>query len=59
MPRMAETEARRPYPNVRRRACQESFREHKGDSAQTEDILELIFMDVSREFDEFQVNTHL
>ena len=36
---MAETEARRPHPIVRRRACQHSFREHRGDSAQTEDIV--------------------
>ena len=36
---MAETEARRPHPIVRRRACQDSFREHRGDSAQTEDIV--------------------
>ena len=28
MPRMAETEARRPHPIVRRRARQDSFREH-------------------------------
>ena len=39
MPRMAETEARRPYPIVRRRACQHSVREHRDDSAQTEDIV--------------------
>ena len=36
---MAETEARRPHPIVRRRACQDSFREHRGDIAQTEDIV--------------------
>ena len=39
MPQMAETEARRPHPIVRRRACQDSFREHRGDSTQTEDIV--------------------
>ena len=39
MPRMAGTEARRPHPIVRRRACQDSFREHIGDSAHTEDIV--------------------
>ena len=39
MPRMAETEARRPHPIARRRACQDSFRERRGDSAQTEDIV--------------------
>ena len=39
MPRMAETEARRPHAIVRRPACQDSVREHRGDSAQTEDIV--------------------
>ena len=39
MPRMAETGARRTHPIVRRRACEDSFREHRGDSAQTEDIV--------------------
>ena len=39
MPRMAETEALRSHPIVRRRACQDSFREHRGDSAPTEDIV--------------------
>ena len=37
IPRISETEARRPHPIVRRRACQDSSREHRGDSAQTED----------------------
>ena len=32
---MAETEARRPHPVVRRRACQDRFRGHRGDNAQT------------------------
>ena len=36
---MAETEARRPHPIVRPRACQNSFREHRVDSKQTEDIV--------------------
>ena len=36
---MVETEARRPHPIVRRRACQDSFREHRGNGAQTEDIV--------------------
>ena len=35
---------------VRRRACQDSFREHRGDSAQTDDIFYLIFKGVSREY---------
>ena len=39
MPRMAETEARRSHPIARRRACQDSFREHRGKSAQTEDVV--------------------
>ena len=39
MSRMVETEARRPHPIVRRRACQDRFRERRGDSAQTEDIV--------------------
>ena len=39
MPRMAETEARRPHLIVRRRACQDSFREHRGNGAQTEGIV--------------------
>ena len=39
MPRLGETEARRPHPLERRRDCQESFREHRGDSAETEDIV--------------------
>ena len=38
MPRVARTEARPPHPIVRQRACQDSFREHGGDNAQTEDI---------------------
>ena len=36
---LAETEGRRPHPIVRRRACQDRFREHRGDSVQTEDIV--------------------
>ena len=39
MSRMVETEARRPHRIVRRRACKDRFREHRGDSAQTEDIV--------------------
>ena len=39
MPRMAETESWQSHPIVRRRACQDSFRERTGDSAQTEDII--------------------
>ena len=39
MPRMAETEAQRPHCIVRRRGCQHSFRENRGDSAQTDDIV--------------------
>ena len=39
MPRLAETEARRPHPLVRRRACQNSLREHSGGSVEIEDIL--------------------
>ena len=42
MPWLAETEARRPYPLVRRRACQDRVRAHRGDSAETEDIVRLI-----------------
>ena len=42
MPRMAETKAGRPPPIVPRRACQDSFREHTGNSAQTEDIVRRI-----------------
>ena len=38
MPRMTETEERRPHPIVRQRARQESFGEHTGDSAQTKNI---------------------
>ena len=38
MPRMAETEARRPHHLVRQRACQDSFQEHIGDTTKTEDI---------------------
>ena len=39
MPRLAETDMRRPNPLVGRRACQGRLREHKGDSAETEDVV--------------------
>ena len=39
MPRLAESETRRPCTLVPRRACQESFRENRGDSAKTDDIV--------------------
>ena len=39
MPRTGEMEARRPHPIVSRRACQDSFREHRDDSAQTRDVV--------------------
>ena len=39
MPRMTETEARRPLPMVRRRARQDSFRRHRGSSVHTEDMV--------------------
>ena len=38
MPRISQTEAFRPYPTVRHRACHDTFREIRGDSAQTGDI---------------------
>ena len=38
MPRLTVTHGQPPRLLVNRRACQGSFREHTGDSAQTEDI---------------------